>query len=196
MPPPRRFDHDAARALLAAGFYQKDVAAMLGVSQNAICRIATEKNTRLVSERAKARYRVPCSKCGGPCVSAEHPSKRGKGSQPPRAICRSCAGKERRRRFRYDEMGQVAAVYCPTCKTFKHPEAFGRGITFKDVRPGGFHKSCRNCLTKLRQDYRERHKVPCVACGAPCLPAGEKGPRGIDTGLCQPCYQRSRKTAA
>lgn len=98
---------------------------------------------------------------------------------------------EGRRRFRYDEFGQVAAVYCRTCKTFKYPEAFGAGVKFKDVRPQGFHESCRVCLTKLRQDYRERHKVPCDRCGKPRLPAGEKGSRKNDSGLCKACYVKS-----
>lgn len=190
MPQPRKFDHDAARTLLQAGFTQGTVAAMLGVSQNAVSRIATPENTRKVSARAKLSYTAPCSKCGGPCVSAEHPSKRG--MKQPRAICRSCHGKERRSRFRYDELGQVAAVLCFTCKTFKHPEAFGAGWKFKDVRPEGFHNSCRTCLTQLRQNYRERHKVPCERCGKPRLPAGEKGTRSKrDTGLCKACYVES-----
>lgn len=188
MPPPRRFDHDAARTLLAAGFYQKDVAAMLGVSSRSVWRIASDRNARVTSERQKAAYRVSCSKCGDPCVSAEHPSKIGKGRRPPIAICRSCEGRSRRKRFRYDELGQVGAVLCFTCKTFKHPEAFGAGWKYKDVRPEGFHNSCRACLTKLRQDYRERHKVPCDRCGNLRLPAGEKGNRVKDSGLCKVCY--------
>lgn len=195
MPPPRRFDHDAARALLAAGFYQKDVAAMLGVSGHSIWRIASEKNRINTSERAKTRWRGTCSKCGGPCVSETHPAKR-KRPTPPRALCQKCLGISRRQRFRFDELGQVAAVKCETCKEFKHPEAFGAGIKFRDVRPQGFHSCCRACLTKLRQDYRERHKVPCDRCGNPRLPAGEKGGRAKkDSGLCKACYQESRRAA-
>ena len=172
------------------------VAAMFGVSKHSVWRIASEKNSRLTSERQKARYTASCSKCGGPCVSAEHPSKRGVGRRTPVAICQSCEGKSRRIRFRYDELGQLAAVKCETCKAFKHPEEFCAGVKFKDIRPECIHKSCRACLTKLRQDYRERHKIPCRSCGAPCLPASEKGPRGADSRLCRSCWLESRKKAA
>lgn len=191
----RKFDHDAARSLREAGFAYETIGRMLGVSTNAVIRVCDPVQAVKSAERSKGYYDAECESCGKRCLSPGHKAKWGRPGFDGRALCQRCRADTKRTRIRFDELGNLAAVRCITCQQWKHPEAFGRGTRHKEVRDGGIHTACRRCLTKLRQDYRLRHKVPCKACGIPVLSANEKGRRGKDTGLCNPCWHKSRVAA-
>lgn len=191
----RRFDHDQARTLREHGFDYDTISKMMGVSDTAVRRVCDPVFAAALAARSKAFYEDSCEMCGKPCLSPRHKAKWGRPGHDGRALCVRCRSDTKRLRLRFDELGNLAAVRCVTCKQWQQPERFGRGVRHREVRDGGIHTSCRSCLTMLRQDYRLRHKVPCKKCGTPVLPPNEKGRRGKDTGLCGPCWHRSRVSA-
>lgn len=194
----RRFDYDEAWRRYQAGERVADLAAEYGVTKHAVWRalsLLRDPVKRSAMREANRRWRTGvCEDCGGPAMrlvggKAAH-------NHDGRVLCITCRSIERSESLRFDDHGNLTAVRCNTrdCangEPWQRPENFGRGRRFKAMRDGGFHQQCRACLTRARQDYRERHKVPCTNCGKPTLPASEKGKRGRDTGLCITCWHKS-----
>ena len=79
---------------------------------------------------------------------------------------------------------------CVICKRWLPDSEFAHHPRNKARR--FHHRQCRECGTKARQDYRERHKIPCEKCGKPRLPHSEKRRKGVrDSGLCLACYRET-----
>lgn len=181
----RRFDHDEARRLHALDpkeFSAWKLAKKFGVSYQAIRRVIDPEFAVVFDARAQRALYVPCVKCGRPCSKhmQRHVAERGH-------YCIKCAGKENRTRFREDSAGNIVEVRCTTCKRWlpvgEFPSARGESENLR--------RECRECDTKARQSYRERHKEPCVACGTPALPPREKGATRLNVARCRPCYYRA-----
>lgn len=176
---PRKFDHDKARARRAAGESVASLAERYGVTETAI-RVAVDARARLRYEMYQAqRQRSVCGECGDPC--SWNPSQQ----EAPR--CRACHAKARATTVRFD------GLLCLACREWKWDSEFPWSRAEPHRR--GRHNSCRACQTKLRRDYRNRHKVPCVRCGAPALPPSEKSATSTDFARCRPCYEADRKAA-
>jgi len=151
----RKFDHDQARGMYATGaISQRELAEHFGVSVSAVARVVSEE-----AREYRARYYrevrtlTECVDCGGPAYRDP--------STPGEARCRRCSNLLKRSRFRYDDLGQLAAVRCNlrNCangERWQPPENFPRGMHYKDVRPGGIHTSCRACNTRSRRERRAR----------------------------------------
>lgn len=191
MASPRRFDHDEARARHAAGEKVADLARAYGVTANAIYFVVSPE----ARERALAysrRWRTgSCADCGGPAMRPT-PGSSKQIHADGLTLCNRCRRVRKRERLAFDTNGVLVRVRCTSrdCANgdrWQPPEHFARGSRFRDVRDGGIHNLCRACLTRARQSYRERHKLPCGRCGAPCLPPGEKGNRGLDRLMCANC---------
>lgn len=188
----RRFDYDDAKARYQGGESIRALAAEYGVSWSTVQRVVVPGRRERMDFVTREYNLAVCDICRGPCLRVTHPARN---VHDGRQLCATCRAKETRTGVALTADGALVEVYCASCKRWLDPDCFGRGTRYPDLREGGFHGSCRSCLTRQRQDYRERHKIPCVRCGAPCLPASEKGLRGKDTGLCRSCY-RARKSAA
>lgn len=173
---PRKFDHDEARRLrVMEGWSYARLARHFRVSRAGVARVVNPDVRRRMPEYTD-RWVMggECRACGGPCARNH------------RDYCRKCASERSRTRFRYDELGQLAGIRCITCKQWKAPDFFP-----SDVGSSlGKGKQCRECGTKARQAYRERNKVPCTFCGAPCLPPREKMTNGAPFPRCRPCFYR------
>lgn len=192
MPAPRRFDHDAARARYAAGERICDLAAEFGVTGPAVSRVVTPGAIDRGLESSRRWRTGVCEDCGGPAMRIVG-SKR---NLDGRVLCRTCRAKTRRERLRFNNAGELAAVRCSALdcangERWQPPGNFAAGSRFKDVRPNGIRGRCRACVTRERQLYREKHKIPCVRCGEPCLPANERGGRRNPTGLCRRCCAKN-----
>ncbi len=123
---------------------------------------------------------APCiDDCGR--IVAHMPTRTGR--------CKACAYRRMVVTVRPD------TLRCYSCRKWKPDEEYPSDT--RQLARRGRDGRCRACNTKNRQTYRERHKVPCVACGAPRLPANEKGAgRGwADTGLCRECWLASLRKA-
>jgi len=176
---PRKFDHDEARKLhVVDGVGITELARRYGVSYNGMRRVL-DAEFRKKLDALSVSYIMSgiCSVCGGP-RNRYHRS----------GLCRKCSNEKKQTRFRFNEWGEVAAIRCSTCREWKPPELFPSGKASR-----GYHQQCRTCQTKARQDYRERHKVPCVDCGKPALPPGEKGTSGAPFPRCRTCFYQSQK---
>jgi hypothetical protein len=176
----RKFDWDEARRRHAAGETLAEIARDLGVTPNAV-RFAVNDRARIRAELRASAWQMlgACPDCGA------RASRNGTDGQHR---CTACAAKLKATSVRDREL------QCMRCREWKHDNEF----PFSRAEPQrrGRHKQCRPCQTEAKRAYRERRKVPCRQCGQPCLPAGEKGARRKDTGLCHSCWQASRKQAA
>jgi hypothetical protein len=153
--PARRFDHDQAREMHAAGESYAAIARAMGVTHGAIRRICDPA----FRERMEAHGRTyltsgTCSDCGGP--RAHNPAAdrtRAERGQAPLTRCRSCyyvwvsATK--------GTSARPGELHCSTCKQWKPDDAFYRSRSTTLVRRGR-HKMCRECTTRARRDLRLR----------------------------------------
>lgn len=169
MSAPRRFDHDEARRLRAeAGLSVAEIARRMGVTYMSVARVCDARIRATFDARhAEWQRGGVCVDCGGPC---SRNSTRGV------QRCRSCAAAARTLNVRDGELR------CERCKEWKPDADFPKGAK---AHRRHRHSLCRSCNTTARREYRDRVKVPCVECGAPCLPANESR---AATGLCRPCY--------
>lgn len=170
----RRFDHDEARRRYAAGESVAALAREYGVTESAVYLVVSAKqaaSARALHERYRTADR--CERCGA--VKSLF-SRYTSGSR----LCRSCAMDDRATSVREGELR------CSSCGEWKPDDDFPRNRSAR-LRRRGRHNQCRSCQTNARQAYRERHKVPCVGCGAPALPPSEKGPKGASFPRCREC---------
>ena len=195
----RRFDHDEARGRYATGAETiSDLAREYGVSYNAV-RNAVIPGVLEQQKQYQRMWRVtPCESCGAPTSKATF--RRSRLGWDGRLLCKTCRSQLQRTRLRFDEFGQLAAVRCLTkdCangQQWQPPENFPRGTRYRDVRKGGIHDHCRTCQTRMRRNYRNRHKVPCRACGTPILGESESRRGSKYTGLCLSCWHKQRQQA-
>lgn len=171
----RKFDYDEARQRYADGEHPRDLAAEYGVSMNRVRQVVIPEEGQRAAERARQWiYSGTCPICGGPATRTGGQSR-----------CRECFNVAQATSVRPDELR------CPTCGEWKPDEDFPFNAGGRKLRRGR-HQSCRPCLTKLRQNYRERHKVPCVVCGKPALPPSEKRTSGAPFPRCRECYDEER----
>ena len=181
----RKFDWDEATRRYECGDPIKEIAADLNVTYTAVYRVVrSDVRERMRVTGAAWIMSGVCEECGKPGVSRnrEHPR------------CEECATKARA-----TSVGD-GILQCMSCREWMPDDGFPMNRAGRVLRRGR-HYNCRVCLTKQRQDYRERHKIPCVKCGGPRLPQSEKngGARKHiirDSGLCLACYQRSRRKVA
>lgn len=180
----RVFDHEEALRRHAAGESVAALATEYGVTPQAIYYVIAltdpmRRDGYLSYNRKwqRDRYRKPCVRGCGRLAWHQRGSE---------GVCRRCRNAERATTVRATEL------LCTRCGEWKVDDDFPGAAN--NVGRRGRHSLCRVCQTKARQDYRSRHKVSCVQCGAPCLPASEKGPRASDSRLCRPCWIESRRT--
>lgn len=177
---PRKIDYADARRRRERGETLASIARDYDVTPHAVSYATdTQRRARLLVASALWQKQGRCPVCG---VYGTTRHRVGVDSR-----CRDCASAAQVTTVRPD------ALRCVTCREWK-PDSEFPGDRRQSHRRGR-HMQCRPCQTKDRRAYRERRKVPCVSCGAPCLPASEKGARGKDTGLCRTCWHRSRVTA-
>jgi hypothetical protein len=199
----RSFDWDRALDLYAEGQTFDEIAAAMGVTSCAIARIADpEKKERDYAASLRYTKSGVCEGCGKDGITGEAHRASAARSQSDvrswdgRVLCVACRGKTRRKKLRLGA-DQVLRLECGHCREWKPIEEFSPRVRLRLTSGEPVRNArCRGCETAARQDYRERRKVPCVRCGAACLPASEKGPRGRDTGLCRDCYISSVTEAA
>ena len=199
----RKFDHDEAAARHAAGETLAALASEYGVTPQGVERaIAHLDPTKWAASLEYSRqWRTgTCEVCNGPAMRLVG-TQRIEKNPDGRTLCAKCRGIEKRERLRFDNAGVLRSVRCSALdcangERWQPPENFGRGTKFRDVRDGGFHTHCRACLTRDRQNYRNRHKVPCATCGAPALPPSEKRTNGAPFPRCLTCYRATLKASA
>lgn len=171
----RKFDRAEARRLRERGLTYREIGERLGVSATAIG-LALNPRSRMLNELNSALWIMSgrCRECGAACTN--RPSRDGLG---PR--CHACYAKSLVTTVRAD------SLRCVDCKRWLPDSMFPQyhAAEYRRYR----YRSCRECSTSRRREYRERTKVPCDACGQP---VGH--PRdGNSTGLCRTCYQEARR---
>lgn len=160
----RKFDHDAARVRHAAGEKIADLASEYGVTTSAVYLIVTPGARERQVAAARRYHTAVCERCGGRACALV--GGKLKNNPDGRLLCVHCRGIVRRENVSLAADGTVLRLWCSTCRSWKPPAAFGRGTLYRDLRDGGFHKTCRSCLTVLKRDWRDRNKVPCShGCG-------------------------------
>ncbi len=184
----RKFDHDLARELrIVDGWTYKQLRERFGVSETALRRVVDpEFRAKLDTYQKKWGMGGVCRRCRRCATRLVTHSTRRSG------LCPACWSESRQTRFRLDERGQLVAIRCSTCKRWRGPDLFASSRS----KNRGKRTECRECGTKLRQAYRERHKLPCVGCGRPALPASEKRTSGGGEPRCRACYYESRREQA
>lgn len=181
MPVPRKFDYDEAARLRAEGLTYQAIAERFGVTAMAVYwAVNEEARERAIARNTEWQRSGTCPDCGGP--STRH-------SITKSLRCKACFDRTQATSVHEDELR------CFRCREWKPDEAFPRNRSGRKLRRGR-HNFCRACSTVVRQEYRERHKVPCVGCGAPALPPREKGSDGADVPRCRSCYDASRQKVA
>lgn len=173
----RKFDWDEARRLRKEGMTYVEIASLMGVSATAV-RIACDQRARATSYVNSAEYARSgvCVDCGG---------RMSRNSTRPQLRCLSC-----HHRFLRETAPTVrdTELRCFKCERWLPDLAFPHDRN--NLARRGRHRECTDCQTAARRAYRERHKVPCVNCGAPRLAASETKPGMRKTGLCVACYQQ------
>ena len=187
---PRAFNHDQARALYGQGISMRRLAVHFGVSDAAVLRVVNPDVRERMSRAANAKIMSgTCDHCGGPTVLDRY---RNGDPGDGKLLCKTCRGRERRTRYRLDELGQLAAVHCSACDTWQPPEEFGPSAVAKWLAGERPRSECRTCQTASRTAYRNRRRVPCTRCGKPRTHPDELGNerrKKRDTGLCEDCFK-------
>lgn len=189
----RRFDWDAALALLDEGYTVSAVARHFGVTSGAVYRITLPEEERKLF-KAAAIYEVQHDLC-----------ECGRAKLVWSAHCARCV------RFHQtgarltdpDESGLVwLELWCGGCGKWLPNTAFCRSKN--NPGRGSRRERCRSCDTAERRAYRERTKVACEICGGkrladreklPHLRRGRKRERKLWP-FCGECLRRSRDPRA
>ena len=159
----RKFDHDEALRLRSEGHACGKIAAMLGVSEQAIRRVVVPGERERMEAQYRRTYAGTCETCGGPCLSIRHAGKRDH-NPDGRELCQRCRSDEKIERIRFDSDGALTEVRCSSedCangERWQPPENFGRGPSHRRFREGGISNHCRACQTAKRRDYRRRNRA-------------------------------------
>jgi hypothetical protein len=166
----RKFDWREAQRLRAEGRTYTWIADRFGVSSTAVAYACDEKQRLRAHQTHKEwQSRGVCPDCGGPAT------RYGVGRQ---ARCQACFNLRQATSVRGEEL------QCLTCREWKPDTAFPRNRSEKMRR--GRHGVCRACQAPMRQQARERRRIPCVKCGKPRLHPNDSG--SGKTGLCRACY--------
>lgn len=172
----RKFDWDEARRLYADGVPIRQIAERMNVSWSGVQRVVVPGSM----ERARASTSAWHEANRQPCVTGCGNTVTYVGARYHKGHCRRCASLARGTTARDTEL------QCMTCREWKPDDDFPRDLSQKYARRGRAVQ-CRVCQTVARQEYRERHKVPCVGCGAPALPPNEKTTHGAGKPRCRSC---------
>jgi hypothetical protein len=180
----RKFDHDAARARLAAGVALADVAAELGVTVAAVERLTWTEERLQRARRTHLAWQIRARQvpCAGGCGGLAWKRR----TRDKEAWCQRCAGLRQATTVRED------TLLCTTCGEWKPDSEFSKCTGNRARR--GRHGQCRACNREVKRKHRAARKVPCVKCGRPRSHPLDRGARGdeTDTGLCASCYRESR----
>lgn len=184
-----RTKREIARDYRAQGLTYKEIGDLMGCTQQWAYALCNDDVYERMSRRSTEWIRSgTCPQCGGPMT---HPKFGEYARRKPTGMCRSCfVAKVKADRMAATVHGDTAR--CRLCKQFKPFADFPQGQLRKYLDGHTTRMcSCRACDTAARADYRRRHATPCTNCGNPRN--GDEGGRGIDTGLCGPCYQQTRR---
>lgn len=166
----RRFDWDLAIAMVDDGHPKSVVAKHFGVTGGAVARVMLPEDVRRVDDLRRAETMRDLCACGRKKTRRER-------------RCHHCVRMER-----VENSTSIRVVgpcedglfwpelRCGKCREWKWSTAFGIERQRNEMSRGGRRRWCKACETKLRQDYRKRHKVPCDLCGKPRLSDAEKLP--------------------
>lgn len=176
---PRLYDHDEAYARWKAGETIPDIAALYGVTYNAIYEVIKRRDpaakARLNEYQRlyqRERFRKPCIRgCGR--LAWHHMGRPG--------VCQRCSALERAESVRED------ALRCCECGKWLSDDSFPRRV--RAVSRRGRHSVCRGCQAAVRQRFRVQARVPCSDCETPCGTAAD----GNKSGLCRPCWYARRR---
>lgn len=173
-----KWDHDEGLRLYAAGLSIPAIARLMGVSDASVRLVVDPAYRRACRESMRRSRKVNrCEGCGAMIWKAQPGWISGR-------LCRRCAAAEQATSIRPD------SLRCSACGDWKADEDFphrqGR------IARRGRHGTCRGCQARVRQEHRERHKVPCVGCGAPTLPPSEKPGRG-GVPRCRACFHEDQR---
>lgn len=174
----RKFDHDEARRRWLNGETLTALANDYAVTLTAVKRAVDVTTCVRMDLNTKAYYdRNGGNKSNYDTCSCGNPKRKGAKQ------CASCYNATLPQQISPDGL-----LWCPVCKTHRPTTEFpfDPKVPSRNFR----RRYCRSCDTKARQDYRERHKVPCVYCGAPALPESEKGKRGHSDPRCRDCWRK------
>jgi hypothetical protein len=116
-----------------------------------------------------SQYKGTCVDCGAQCRTV---SKR----------CREC----HLARVTKPAVDSAGRVFCTSCEKWLSSALFA--FDSRKSERGFRRLYCRECETAARRAYRDRHKVPCVGCGAPALPLNEKRTNGGREPRCRACF--------
>jgi hypothetical protein len=176
----RKFNHEAARHLLELGWSRDRVAEHFGVSYSAVARVSDERWRARMAIRNKEyawRHRQPCAGGCGRLVWAHMQGRSG--------LCPACYGAQNVQGVAPDRL------QCSRCQRWLPDHVFPRRKQAPQRRSRDYY--CRVCARAVRQEHRERRKVPCLRCGAPCMHPADQGRQG-KAGyryhqLCAACYR-------
>jgi hypothetical protein len=177
---PRKFDWDAAKRMRKSGMTYPAIAEHFGVSVTAIARVCDSRyRSRMDAAAAAYQRRGVCVDCGTRISS---------NVSRPVYRCKPCSALHRATNVRDTELR------CVTCKEWKPDNDYPYSRSARPTHRGR-HKTCRTCLTGLRRDYRDKHKVPCAnGCGTLVLAPNEQRVGG--TGMCHRCANATKKHRA
>lgn len=138
----RKFDWDEARHLRAGGLTYAAIAERFGVTTQAVVFACDDE------ARARQRVRHAAWRASGRCADC------GTQNTKDSERCIACAGKARRTRFRYDASGQLIAVRCAICKSWKPSSEYAKNAAESE----GLHAQCRNCNTAMKRRWRAANR--------------------------------------
>ena len=186
-------DSRRARHYRDNGYTYKDIAAILGCSEAWVYALVNDEARERLNEKSAQRLSSGvCPDCGGRMTRPEHGVYTvGK----PYERCIACH-EEKVSADSFAHRVQGDTLRCRSCHERKPFSAYPQRMLRRFLeRQRGKAPECTACGTAARTAYRNRHRVPCVECGAPRTGDGKrKESRGIDTGLCRDCY--AGRTAA
>jgi hypothetical protein len=182
----RGFDHDEARVLHNMGWSYNRIAKHMGVSFSAVRRVLNENAREYIDAKNKERIRAQRQPCLGGCGTLVW--RHGAQGRARSGYCPRCFPAAK-----YADDVAEHALRCRECDEFLADEQFRlRSDQPKHYRRGR-HSVCRECESAMRDEYRQRHKVPCVGCGNPALPPSEKGLRAHHEPRCRDCFHAQRR---
>lgn len=188
-------DEQRARHYHEHGYTHADIAVILGCSAQWVYYLLNPDARARLNARSRAWMTSgTCARCGGQMTR----NKQGLYTTgKPYVHCGKCRA-ELDAEAGFARRVQGDTLLCRTCHVRKPFSAYPQRMVRRFLeRRKGRAPRCTACDTAARIAYRERHRVPCLACGRPRTGDGKRrNQRGIDTGLCRDCYQGRTEVAA